>query len=71
MDVNTLYRVIGTGLAKEGRRYSFSTIMTDKPGGFLQLIKIISENNANILNANQTRLSSGGAIGKQSCRVHT
>ena len=40
--------------------------MTDKPGGFLELIKIISENNANILNANQTRLSSGGAIGKQS-----
>ena len=32
----------------------------------LELIKIISENNANILNANQTRLSSGGAIGKQS-----
>lgn len=66
VDVNTLYRVIGVGLAKEGRRYSFSTIMTDKPGGFLELIKIISENNANILNANQTRLSSGGAIGKQS-----
>ena len=66
VDVNTLYRVIGVGLAKEGRRYSFSTVMTDKPGGFLELIKIISENNANILNANQTRLSSGGAIGKQS-----
>ena len=65
VDVNTLYRVIGVGLAKEGRRYSFSTTMTDKPGGFLQLIKIISENNANILNANQTRLSSGGSIGKQ------
>ena len=40
--------------------------MTDKPGGFLELISIISKNNANILNANQTRLSSGGAIGKQS-----
>ena len=66
VDVNTLYRVIGVGLAKEGRRYSFSTTMTDKPGGFLELIRIISENNANILNANQTRLSSGGAIGKQS-----
>ncbi len=65
VDVNTLYRVIGVGLAKEGRRYSFSTTMTDKPGGFLQLIRIISENNANILNANQTRLSSGGSIGKQ------
>ena len=29
-------------------------------------ISIISKSNANILNANQTRLSSGGAIGKQS-----
>ena len=65
VDVNTLYRVIGVGLAKQGRRYSFSTTMTDKPGGFLQLISIISNNNANILNANQTRLSSGGVIGKQ------
>ena len=66
VDVNTLYRVIGVGLAEEGRRYSFSTTMTDKPGGFLELISIISKNNANILNANQTRLSSGGSIGKQS-----
>ena len=65
VDVNTLYRVIGVGLAAEGRRYSFSATMTDKPGGFLELISIISNNNANILNANQTRLSSGGAIGKQ------
>ena len=66
VDVNTLYRIIGVGLAAEGRRYSFSATMTDKPGGFLELISIISKNNANILNANQTRLSSGGAIGKQS-----
>ena len=53
------------GLAAEGRRYSFSATMTDKPGGFLELISIISKSNANILNANQTRLSSGGTIGKQ------
>lgn len=66
VDVNTLYRIIGVGLAAEGRRYSFSATMTDKPGGFLELISIISKNNANILNANQTRLSSGGTIGKQS-----
>ena len=64
VDVNTLYRVIGVGLAAEGRRYSFSATMTDKPGGFLELISIISKSNANILNANQTRLSSGGTIGK-------
>ena len=65
VDVNTLYRVIGVGLASQGRRYSFSATMTDKPGGFLELISIISKSNANILSANQTRLSSGGVIGKQ------
>ena len=56
VDVNTLYRVIGVGLASQGRRYSFSATMTDKPGGFLELISIISKSNANILSANQTRL---------------
>ena len=65
VDVNNLYRRIGSGLAKEGRRYSFSVTMIDKPGGFSELTKIISENNANILNANQSRLSSGAYIGKQ------
>lgn len=65
VDVNNLYRIIGSGLAKEGRRYSFSVTMVDKPGGFSELTKIISENNANILNANQSRLSSGAYIGKQ------
>lgn len=65
VDVNTLYRVIGTGLAKEGRRYSFSTIIVDKPGGFAQLTKIIGENNANILSANQSTLATGRSLGKQ------
>ena len=65
VDVNNLYKIIGSGLAKEGRRYSFSVTMIDKPGGFSELTKIISENNANILNANQSRLSSGAYIGKQ------
>ena len=65
VDVNNLYRIIGTGLAKEGRRYSFSVTMVDQPGGFFELTKIISENKANILNANQSRLSSGAYIGKQ------
>ncbi|MGL5328587.1 MAG: threonine ammonia-lyase [Peptostreptococcaceae bacterium] len=65
VDVNNLYRIIGTGLAKQGRRYSFSVTMVDQPGGFSELTKIISENKANILNANQSRLSSGAYIGKQ------
>ncbi|MCC0635506.1 MULTISPECIES: threonine ammonia-lyase [unclassified Clostridioides] len=66
IDINTLYRIIGVALAKEGRRYSFSTIMEDKPGNFAELTRIISENGGNILSANQGKLSAGEALGKQS-----
>jgi threonine dehydratase len=69
VDVNTLYRVIGTALAKEGRRYAFNTIIQDKPGGLAELTKIISEHNGNILSANLARLSIGGALGKQSAEI--
>lgn len=63
VDVNTLYRVIGTALTKEARRYAFNTVIQDKPGGLAELTKIISEHDANILNANLTRSSMGGATG--------
>lgn len=66
VDVNTLYRVIAVALAKEGRRFSFSTIMEDKPGGLAQLCKIIGDNKANILSVNQNTLDAGHALGKQS-----
>lgn len=65
VDVNTLYRVIGVALAKEGRRFAFSTIMEDKPGGLATLCKIIGDNNANILSVNQSTLDAGHALGKQ------
>lgn len=63
VDVNTLYRVIGTALTKEARRYAFNTVIQDKPGGLAELTKIISEHDANILNANLSRSSMGGALG--------
>lgn len=63
VDVNTLYRIIGTALSKEARRYAFNTVIQDKPGGLAELTKIISEHDANILNANLTRSSMGGATG--------
>ena len=64
VDVNTLYRVIGTALTKEGRRYTFNTIIQDKPGGLAELTKIISEHDANILNVNLSRSSMGGGLGR-------
>ena len=60
VDVNTLYRVIGTALTKEARRYAFNTVIQDKPGGLAELTKIISEHNANILNVNLSKSSMGG-----------
>lgn len=63
VDVNTLYRVIGTALTKEGRRYAFNTVIQDKPGGLAELTKIISEHDANILSVNLSRSSLGGALG--------
>ena len=63
VDVNTVYRVIGTALTKEGRRYSFRTAIQDRPGGLAELTKIISEHNANILNVNLAKSSIGGSLG--------
>lgn len=63
VDVNTLYRVIGTALTKEARRYAFNTVIQDKPGGLAELTKIISEKDANILSVNLSRSSMGGALG--------
>ncbi len=65
VDVNTLYRLIGTALVKDGRRFSFSTVIQDKPGGLAELTKIISENDGNILNASISRLTMGKPLGQQ------
>lgn len=64
VDVNTLYRVIGTALTKEARRYAFNTVIQDKPGGLAELTKIISEHDANILSVNLSKSSIGGGLGK-------
>ena len=64
VDVNTLYRVIGTALTKEARRYAFNTVIQDKPGGLAELTKIISEHDANILSVNLSKASIGGGLGK-------
>ncbi|WP_042275683.1 threonine ammonia-lyase [[Clostridium] dakarense] len=69
VDVNTLYRVIGAALTKEGRRYSFNTVIQDKPGGLAELTKIISENDGNILSANLSRLTVGGNLGEQTAEL--
>jgi threonine dehydratase len=69
VDVNTLYRVIGTALSKEGRRFSFNTVIQDKPGGLAELTSIISANDGNILSANLSRLSTETILGTQEAEI--
>ncbi|WP_024620489.1 threonine ammonia-lyase [Metaclostridioides mangenotii] len=66
VDVNVLYRIIGVALASEGRRFSFTVVMDDKPGNFARLATLISENGGNVLTANQGKISAGESLGKQS-----
>lgn len=69
VDVNMMYRVIDTALAKEGRRYTFETVVQDRPGGLAELTKVISETKANILSANLTRLTTGTKLGTQTVEI--
>ena len=61
IDVNTLSRIVGIALTKSGRRFSFNTVIQDKPGGLAELTKVLSALDANIITAN---LSSTNELGK-------
>lgn len=65
VDINTMYRVIDTGLNKCGRRFSFNTHIADKSGGLSELTSILSGLNANILSAHISKANSKYGIGKQ------
>lgn len=66
VDINTLYRMIGVALAKEGRRVTFRVSMNDKPGNFTKVTNIISDAGANILSVNQGSFASGDSLTTQS-----
>ena len=65
IDINTLYRIIDKGLVKCGRRYSFKTTISDKPGGLSELTSILTKLDTNILNATMSKLSSNYGLGRQ------
>ena len=69
VDINTLYRVIDKGLVKCGRRYTFKTHIVDKPGGLGEMTRILTDLNANILNANMSKLSSKYGLGHQAVEM--
>ena len=62
IDINTLKRIIAIGLAKSGRRFSFSTNIKDKPGGLGELTRIIGGEDANIITANLSATDEIGVL---------
>ena len=62
VDVNVLDRIIDKGLQENGRIAEFSVMMADKPGQLIQLLQIISETGANILDVQHNRRAKGVAV---------
>ena len=62
VDVNVLDRIIDKGLQENGRIAEFSVMMADKPGQLIQLLQIISETGANILDVEHNRRAKGVAV---------
>jgi threonine dehydratase len=62
VDIGILDRAISKGLQANGRQIDFSVIMADKPGQLTQLIEVIAETGANILEVNHNRRAKGVAV---------
>ena len=62
VDVNVLDRIIDKGLQENGRIAEFSVMMADKPGQLIQLLQIIAQTGANILDVNHDRRAKGVAV---------
>lgn len=55
IDVTLVARIIDRGLSKTGRKLSFGTNISDKPGCLNQMLLLLSELNANIVSINHDR----------------
>ena len=62
VDVTTLSRVITKGLSKAGRIVELTTKVPDKPGGLLQMLRVVAESGANILTVNHAREDSHSEV---------
>ena len=63
VDVTTLSRVITKGLSKSGRLVELTTKVLDKPGSLLQMLQLVSQSGANILNINHSREGRDSEVG--------
>ena len=66
IDVNTLSKIILSGLTKSGRRFTFYTNIKAQPGGLAELSKIITGLDGNLISVN---LSAEGVIGKLDAKM--
>ena len=62
VDVTTLSRVITKGLSKAGRIVELTTKVPDKPGGLLQMLRVVADSGANILTVNHAREDSHSEV---------
>lgn len=69
IDVNMMSRIVNKGLAKSGRKVVFNMIIPDKPGSLWQLLKLMAETGANVLNVTHDRETHGVALGHASVRL--
>lgn len=65
VDINTLYRIVGVALKKQGRRITVVAELPDVPGSLASFLETVAKYGGNVLNLNQDRLASGKYIKKQ------
>lgn len=63
VDVTMLSRIITKGLSKSGRIAEITTKVIDKPGSLIQLLQIVSDAGANIVNVNHSREDKNSDVG--------
>jgi threonine dehydratase len=64
IDVNILSRIIERGLVKAGRYVRLSTFVPDRPGGLQQLLKLVAECGANVINVHHERWLNKVTVGE-------
>ncbi len=63
VDVTTLSRIVTKGLSKSGRIVEITTKVTDRPGSLMQLLQVIADTGANIVNINHAREAQDSDVG--------
>lgn len=64
IDVNTVSRIIETGLMRTGRRVKLETRMADRPGELVKFIKHLEKMQANILSITHERVDRSLLLGE-------